>query len=383
MSNSHSGAFLACIDRPTLGASRSASVGSGSGRDMASAAVLVVVLALALVGSLGDGLGVLLVLVDGPVEDVVVLEAFTDEEITEDLAEVRVVGLVIETERTGVVEVDGELVREATAKDLGRGGHLLLHDAVVLLLLGSSLESLPGKGSTAEVEHDISERFHVITAGLLDTQMGVDTGITGGTSQVLVLSVGNVEVSLGVTVLLGKTEINDVDLVTTLADTHEEVVGLNITVDEGLGVDVLNTGNELIGKEQDSLQGELAVAEVEEILKGGTEKIQDHGIVVTLGSEPANEWDANTSSKGLVDTGFILELRVLGLDALELDGNLLTGDDVSAKVDVTERTASNLAADSVLVADAEILLLSASLCYNWVSVGAECTIVVMLVDGST
>lgn len=132
---------------------------------MASAA-LVVFLALALVGSLGDGLGVLLVLVDGPVEYVVVLEAFTDEEIAEDLAEVRVVGLVIEAEGAGVVEVDGELVGEATAEDLGGGGHLLLHDAVVFLLLGGRLKTLPGKGSTAEVKHDIAEGLHVVTAGL-------------------------------------------------------------------------------------------------------------------------------------------------------------------------------------------------------------------------
>jgi hypothetical protein len=165
MSNSHSGALLACIDRSALGACSSASVGSRSGCDVASAA-FVVLLALALVGSLSNGLGVLLVLVDSPVKDVVVLEAFTDKEIAEDLAEVRVVRLVVEAEGAGVVQVDGELVREATAEHLGGGGHLLLHDAVVLLLLGRRLQALPGKGSAAEVEHDVSKGLHVITAGL-------------------------------------------------------------------------------------------------------------------------------------------------------------------------------------------------------------------------
>ena len=131
-----------------------------------TAATLVVLLALALIGSLSDGLRVLLVLVDGPVEDVVVLEALTDEEVPEDLAEVRVVGLVVEAERASVVEVDGELVREATAEHLGRGGHLLLHDAVVLLLLGGRLKTLPGKGTAAEVQHHVTERLHVVTAGL-------------------------------------------------------------------------------------------------------------------------------------------------------------------------------------------------------------------------
>jgi hypothetical protein len=169
MSNSHSGALLACIDRSALGTCSSASIGSGGGGDMASTAGLVVLLALALVGSLSDGLGVLLVLVDSPVKNVIVLEAFTDEEITEDFAEVRVIRLVIKAEGAGVVQVNGELIGEATAEHLGGGGHLLLHNAVVFLLLRSRLQALPGKGATAEVQHDISKGLHVVTAGLFCT----------------------------------------------------------------------------------------------------------------------------------------------------------------------------------------------------------------------
>lgn len=328
--------------------------GALGGGSSAGGTGLLVVLGVGLSGSLSNGLGVLLVLVDGPVEDIVVLEALTDEEVTEDLAEVAVVRLVVEAERAGVVEIDGELVGESTAENLGGGGHLLLHDAVVLLLLGSSLESLPGKGATAEVEHNVAEGLHVVTAGLLNTQMGVDGGITGSTSQVLVLSVGDVEVSLGVAVLLGETEIDDIDLVTPLADAHEEVVGLDITVDEGLGVDVLDAGDELVGQEQDSLEGELSVAEVEEILQTGAEKVENHGVVITLGTEPTDKGNADTASEGLVDTGLVLQLGVLGLDGLELDGNLLTGDDVGAEVDVTERTRTDLSTDTVLVTDAQI-----------------------------
>ena len=46
------------------------------------------------------------------------------------------------------------------------------------------------------------------------------------------------EVSLGVTVLLCKTEINDIDLIAALANSHKEVVWLDITVNERLGVNV-------------------------------------------------------------------------------------------------------------------------------------------------
>ena len=46
---------------------------------------------------------------------------------------------------------------------------------------------------------------------------------------------------LRVPVLLGETEIDDVHLVATLANTHEEVVGLDVAVNEVTGVDVLDT----------------------------------------------------------------------------------------------------------------------------------------------
>lgn len=160
--------------------------------------------------------------------------------------------------------------------------------------------------------------------------MGVDRSITGGTSEVLVLSVRNVEVCLGITVLLGQTEIDHVDLIATLTNAHEEVVRLDVTVDEGLGVDVLDAGDELIGEQENGLQRELAVAEVEEIFERGAEQIEDHGVVVALSTEPAHEGNSDTASEGLVDASLILELRVFSLDALELDSNLLARDDVSA-----------------------------------------------------
>lgn len=46
---------------------------------------------------------------------------------------------------------------------------------------------------------------------------------------------------------------------------------------------------------------------------------------------------------------------MLGLHALQLNGNLFTGDDVGAEINVAERTRADLATDPVLVTDAEIL----------------------------
>lgn len=84
--------------------------------------------------------------------------------------------------------------------------------------------------------------------------MSVDGGVTSSTGEVLVLSVRDVEVCLRVTVLLGQTKVNDINLVAALSDTHQEVIGLDVTVDERLGVDVFDTRNELVGQQEDSLE---------------------------------------------------------------------------------------------------------------------------------
>ena len=165
--------------------------------------------------------------------------------------------------------------------------------------------------------------------------MRIDRRIASCAGQVLVLTVWNVEVRLRVAVLLGQPKVDNVDLVPSLANAHQEVVRLDITVDEGFGVDVLDAGDELIGKEQHGLERELAVAEVEEVFEGGTEQVEDHGVVVTFCAEPSYKRDAHPAGEGLVDASLVLQLRVLGLDALEFDGDLFAGDDVSACSEVS------------------------------------------------
>ena len=70
--------------------------------------------------------------------------------------------------------------------------------------------------------------------------MGVNAGVTGGTSQVLILSVGNVLVQTTITILLGQTKVNHVHEVSLLAETHQEIVGLDVAVNEVTRVDVFD-----------------------------------------------------------------------------------------------------------------------------------------------
>jgi len=274
---------------------------------------------------------------DRPVEDVVVLEALTNKQVTEELAKVRVIRLVIEAKSTSVVQEDAEFAREATAKNIGGCSHLLFHDSVILLLLGSGLESLPREGATQEVHEYVCERLEVVTTGLLNTQVSVDRGVASGTGQVLILPVWDVQVGLRVTEFLRETKVDDVNLIATFANAHQEVVGLNVTVYEVAGVDVLDTGDELVSEKQDGLEGEFAVAEIEEVLERRAKKVQDHRIVVTLSAKPPYEGNADAAGEGLVDLGLVLELGVLGFDGFKFDGDLFTRDDIDPKVNIAER----------------------------------------------
>jgi hypothetical protein len=113
---------------------------------------------------------------------------------------------------------------------------------------------------------NITKRLEIISTRLLDTQMGVDGGIPSGTSQVLVLPVRDMQVSLGVSVLFGETEINHVDLIASFPNAHEEIIRLDVSVNKVSRVDVFDSGNELVGEEKDSLEGEFSVTEIEQVL---------------------------------------------------------------------------------------------------------------------
>ena len=71
---------------------------------------------------------------------------------------------------------------------------------------------------------------------------------------------------------------------------------------------------QLISEQQNCLEREFAVAEVEEVLEGRSQEVDDHCIIVAFGTEPPDEGDANATSKRLVDFRFVLKLRMLGLD---------------------------------------------------------------------
>lgn len=92
---------------------------------------------------------------------------------------------------------------------------------------------------------------------------------------------------------------------------------------------------ELVSEEESSLEGEFAVAKVEEIFEGRTEQIENHCVVIAFDSEPSHERDSDSSRERLVHFRFVLELRMLRLDRFEFDRDFFSRDDVDSEVDIT------------------------------------------------
>jgi hypothetical protein len=70
--------------------------------------------------------------------------------------------------------------------------------------------------------------------------MGVDTGVSGSPCQVLVFPIRDV-CAIFRKVLFGQSEIDNVQLVTALSSSHQEVIRFYISVEEISGMDILDS----------------------------------------------------------------------------------------------------------------------------------------------
>lgn len=72
--------------------------------------------------------------------------------------------------------------------------------------------------------------MYYIKIRLTDAEVSIYRCVSGGSSEVFSISVGDVLTSLRVSKALGETEIDDVDVVLLLPNANEEIVWLNISV---------------------------------------------------------------------------------------------------------------------------------------------------------
>mmetsp|Transcript_20117 Transcript_20117/g.64156 ORF Transcript_20117/g.64156 Transcript_20117/m.64156 type:complete len:309 (+) Transcript_20117:718-1644(+) len=190
----------------------------------------------------------------GPVVDAVSGVSSARIEVAKQASDVVVVGLVLEAQTAGVLEEEGKLSRQPFAKNRHGHGHLLLHDLLVLFLPRVRHDALPGQPPANEIQQHVRDRLQVVAPTLLFAQVVVDARVARGAGEALVLTERDVHVRLGVAVPLGQAEVDHKHPASVLADAHEEVVWLDISMDEVPRVHKLDPIHHLLSEHQHRLE---------------------------------------------------------------------------------------------------------------------------------
>ena len=123
----------------------------------------------------------------------------------------------------------------------------------------------------------MTNTLKVISPCLLNAKMSVNRSISGSSRQVFAISVWNMLSSLWVSESLGQTKIDHINVVLLFADSNQEVVGFDISVDDPLLMNDFNSLNHLCCNMKNRSQIKL-FALSEQVLKTLTQQIHHHNM---------------------------------------------------------------------------------------------------------
>lgn len=106
-----------------------------------------------------------------------------------------------------------------------------------------------------------------------------------------------------------KAHVGHVDLICTLAQAHQKIVGLQITMHNTAGMDKLDSREQLIGQQQCRLEAEATIAKVEQVFKAGPKQLHDHDAIRLLLTCPVHGGNASTARKPLIKVNVLLYWR--------------------------------------------------------------------------
>lgn len=291
-----------------------------------------------------------------PVEQAVISELLTVHRLAEQPTKVRVVRALLEREPLHVPEVVEELTRKILVELMETRALLTLADLLVLLLLGARAQPLPRQLTLRQVHEHVTERLEVIAATLLEPAVGVDARVARRAGQVLPLAVRDVLVRVVVAVTLSEPIVDDEENTALVPVAHEDVVRLEVAMDERLPVDELHAAECLQPDHQHRLERHATTALREAVLQRGSEAVHDEHVVVRVGAVVATAGHADNRPgtrrvQPLVDLVLVVQLRVLHVGLLELDGDNLAILDVGGEKDLAERAGAELRAQTPAAAD--------------------------------
>ena len=112
--------------------------------------------------------------------------------------------------------------------------------------------------------------------------MSSDRCVTSCSCEILAVFVRNV-LTLAVLEAFGKTEIDDVDVVTSrVCATDEEVIRFDVSVDDALLVHFLYAADELHRNHQDSLEIKVSLARLEEVFERWPKQVHHHHMKLVI-----------------------------------------------------------------------------------------------------
>ena len=160
--------------------------------------------------------------------------------------------------------------------------------------------------------------------------MTVDAGKTCCTNQCCVPGKAGIKVPLlDVATFRCESQVGHINLIPLLPHTHQAIFWFDISVDEIIGMDIIQTANELVGEHQNGFKREGATTVIEKVFQTGTQQIKHHRVIFTLGRIEVYTWNTSTTRKRSINVSFTLEERGIDGNVFKFDSNLITGVDIN------------------------------------------------------
>lgn len=180
-------------------------------------------------------------LVFHPVIHVVELEALPRHGFSKEATKHQIVGLRSERQVNAVRHVRGELWGQSTGQNVHTCFHLFGKDCAIFFCFCLACQPLPRQRTTQEVDQHVTQRLQVVPPALFKSKVCVDRRVSCSALETAIFSIRDVPQRARVTVVLRQSKVNCVDKMIIGTQTHEKILGLDISVQVMLRVNVFQS----------------------------------------------------------------------------------------------------------------------------------------------
>lgn len=155
--------------------------------------------------------------------------------------------------------------------------------------------------------------------------MSIDAHVPSRAAQGLALSIWDVLLRFGVSILLRHSKVDNMDNVCSFCarSADKEVVRFNVAVDEVLLVNSLDASDHLFGRHAHRFDRKLPPTHVEEVLQAESKEVNDENIMQAFLAEVVDLRDPNTTRKNSIRPTFVPQLRCFSFPWFKLNSNRL------------------------------------------------------------